>query len=134
GNGIFFEPSLYFAGSSTNDDFKNPLSGEITRYALAPTIQALFKLLYHLNGEKSLNAGIEGFFDFQYSDDRMGGSRIRDSAGRGLTLGRFVTGRGGGFLVDVSVLREFDAETRPEGTRFSAIIYRVFGPPSAQSP
>jgi hypothetical protein len=133
GNGIFFEPSLYFAGSSENDRFKNPLTSEITSYSLGPTMQALFKLLYHLNPEKTLNAGIEGFFDFQYRDDRMGGSRIHDSAEQGRMLGGIVSGVFAGFLIDVSVVREFDAKNRPEGTRFSAIVYRVFGPPAAAS-
>ncbi len=126
GNGIFFEPSLYLAGSSKNDRFKNPLTGELTSYSLGPTIQAMFKLLYHLNREKTLNAGIEGFFDFQYRDDRMGGSRIHDSTEQGRMLGPIVTGLFAGFLIDASVVREFDAENRPEGTRFSAIVYRVF--------
>jgi len=126
GNGIFFEPSLYFSGSTENDDFKNPLTGEKTTYQLAPSIQALFKLLYHLNRERTLNAGVEGFFDFQYRDDRMGGSRIHDSAERSHMMGPIVTGLAFGFLIDVSVLREWDAVNRPEGTRFSAIVYRVF--------
>jgi hypothetical protein len=134
GNGVFFEPSLYFAGSSKNDDFKNPLTSEITSYSLGPAMQALFKLLYHLNPEKTLNAGIEGFFDFQYRDDRMGGSRIHDSAEQGRMLGGIVSGLFAGFLIDGSVLREFDAKNRPEGVRFSLIVYRVFGPPAAASP
>jgi hypothetical protein len=126
GNGIFFEPSLYFSGSTENDNFKNPLTAEKTRYALAPSIQALFKLLYHLNPERTLNAGVEGFFDFQYQDDRMGGSRIHDSAERSHMMGPIVTGLLAGFLIDVSLLREFEARNRPEGTRVSAIVYRVF--------
>jgi hypothetical protein len=126
GNGIFFEPSLYFAGSTENDRFKNPVTGGLSRYQLGPTLQALFKLLYHLNRAKTLNAGAEGFFDFQYRDDRMDGSRIEDSAEESRMLGGIVSGVLAGFLVDVSVLREFDVRNRPEGTRFSAIVYRVF--------
>ncbi len=126
GNGIFFEPSLYFSGSTENDRFHNPLTGERSEYQLAPSIQALFKLLYHLNPARTLNAGVEGFFDFQYRDDRMDGSQIHGSAERSHMLGPIVTGLLAGFLVDVSVLREFEARNRPEGTRFSAIVYRVF--------
>jgi hypothetical protein len=126
GNGIFFEPSLYFAGSTKNDHFRNPVTGELSRYQLGPSVQALFKLLYHLNRARSLNAGIEGFFDFQYRDDRMDGSRIENAAEQSRMIGPIVTGLLAGFLVDVSLLREFEARNRPEGTRISAIIYRVF--------
>ena len=41
-------------------------------------------------------------------------------------LGPIATGVFGKFLVDASVLREFGAENRPEGRRFTVIVYRVF--------
>ncbi len=126
GNGIFFEPSLYFSGQTANDDFKNPLTAERTRYRAAPSLQALFKLIYHLNHERTVNAGMEGFFDFQLAADRMGGSRIHDSAERAKMLGPIATAFLGGFLMDLSVLREFDVRNRPEGTRVTLIVYRVF--------
>ena len=126
GYGIFFEPSLYFSGTTKNDRFQNPVSGELSRYQLGSSIQQLFKLLAHLNPSHTLNAGVEGFFDFQYRDDRMDGSRIRNSAEQSRMLGPIVTGTLGGFLLDASVLREFDARNRPQGTRFTAIVYRVF--------
>jgi len=126
GYGLFFEPSLYFAGSTVNPDFRNPLTGDRTRYQLGQTVQALFKLMANLDRASTRSLGVEGFFDFQYLDDRMGGSRIHDSAERALMLGPIATGVIAGFLVDASVLREFDVVNRPEGTRFTVIVYRVF--------
>ncbi len=126
GNGVFFEPSLYFAGSTKNDDFHNPATATRSRYQLGPTVQAMFKLLAHLDHAHTRNLGIEGFFDFQYRDDRMDGSRIRNSSERGCMLGPIATAVLRGFLIDLSVLREFDALNRPQGTRFTAIVYRVF--------
>jgi hypothetical protein len=126
GNGLFIEPSLYFAGSTSNPDFRNPLTGDRSSYQLGQTVQAMFKLIANLNQAHTRNLGIEGFFDFQYLDDRMDGSRIHNSAERGLMLGPIATGVFAGFLLDASVLREFGAENRPEGTRFTVIVYRVF--------
>ena len=126
GYGLFFEPSLYFAGSTVNPDFHNPLTGDRTSYQLGQTVQVLFKLVASLDKARTRNLGVEGFFDFQYLDDRMDGSRIHNSAERGLMLGPIATAVVAGFLVDASVLREFDAANRPEGTRFTVIVYRVF--------
>jgi hypothetical protein len=126
GNGLFFEPSLYFAGSTENDDFRNPLTGERSRYQLGQAVQVLFKLIANLDRARTRSLGIEGFFDIQYLDDRMDGSRIHNSAERGQMLGPIGTAVIGGFLVDASVLREFAAVNRPQGTRFTLIVYRVF--------
>ena len=86
----------------------------------------LFKLIANLDRAHTRNFGVEGFFDFQYLDDRMDGSRIYNSAERGLMLGPIASGVIAGFLVDASVLREFGVVNRPEGTRFTVIVYRVF--------
>jgi hypothetical protein len=56
----------------------------------------------------------------------MDDSRIRNSAERGCMLGPIATAVLRGFLIDLSVLREFDALNRPQGTRFTAIVCRVF--------
>ena len=126
GNGVFFEPSLYFSGQTENRRFKNPLTAERSHYQAGPSVQQLFKLVYHLNPERTQNLGIEGFFDFQYRDDRMGGSRIRGSTERSKMLGPIGTAVVRGFLIDFSLLREFDVRNRPEGTRVTLIVYRVF--------
>ncbi len=126
GNGLFFEPSLYFAGSTSNPDFRSPLTGDRSSYQLGQTVQVLFKLIANLNQARTRNLGIEGFFDFQYLDDRMDGSRIHNSAERALMFGPIATAVIAGFLVDASVLREFEAVNRPQGTRFTVIFYRVF--------
>ena len=126
GNGLFFEPSLYFSASTENHDFRNPAATTRLRYQLGPTVQALFKLLAHIDHAHTRNLGIEGFFDLQYRDDRMDDSRIRNSAERGCMLGPIATAVLRGFLIDLSVLREFDALNRPQGTRFTAIVCRVF--------
>jgi hypothetical protein len=124
GNGLFVSPAFYFAGSTDNDDFQNPVTGSRSTYRLAPTYQQLVTVLYHLSSRWS--AGFEGFFDFQLGDDRLDGSRIHGSAERGRMLGPVVTAAFGRLLLDMSVLREFEARNRPEGTRATAIIYLVF--------
>lgn len=126
GNGFFLALSVLFSGFTENDRFINPLNGERSRYQFGPSVQHIFKLLYHLNADHTLNFGAEGFFDFQRRDDRMDGSRIRNSAERSHMLGPVLSGVAGGFLMDLSVLREFDALNRPEGTRITAIVYRAF--------
>jgi hypothetical protein len=126
GNGFFLMLSVLSSGFTENDRFVNPLTGERSRYQLGPSIQHIFKLLYHLNRDHTLNFGALGFFDFQYRDDRMDGSRIHDSAERSHMLGPVLSGVAGGFLIDLSLLREFEARNRPEGTRVTIIVYRVF--------
>jgi len=124
GNGVYFSPAFYFAGASENDDFLNPATGERGCYQQGPDYQQIFKLLYHV--DKVWSAGFEGFFDLQVRDDRMDGSRVKNSSERSLMLGPIVTGAFGRVLLDASVLREFDVANRPQGTRFTAIVYLVF--------
>lgn len=126
GNGFFLMLSVLSSGFGENDRFRNPLSGDRSRYQFAPSVQHIFKLLYHLNAAHTLNFGAEGFFDFQYRDDRMDGSRIRNSAERNRMVGPVLSGVIGRFLIDITMLREFDALNRPEGTRITAIVYQVF--------
>jgi hypothetical protein len=126
GNGIFFEPSVYLSGTMSTARIRNPLTAAASDYQLGPSLQALFKLAYHLNRAHTINAGVEGFFDFQYRDDRMDGSIVEDSAERSYMLGPLLTAVFARFLVDLSVLRELNVRNRPEGTRLTAIVYRVF--------
>jgi hypothetical protein len=124
GNGLYVSPAFYLAGSTDNDDFQNPVTGSHSTYRFAPAYQQLLTVLYHVSSRWSV--GFEGFFDFQLADDRLDGSRIHGSVERGRMLGPLVTAAFGRLLVDVSVLREFEARNRPEGTRVTAILYVVF--------
>jgi hypothetical protein len=127
GHGVYFSPALYFSGASESDDFVNPLDGERTDYQLGPSIQAIFKLVFHLDRERRFGAGAAGFFDLQYEDDRMGGSRIENSKERSHMLGPIVTAvLGPRSFLDFSVMREFEQRNRPQGTRVSLIFYLVF--------
>ena len=124
GNGIFSNLRSTSRGRWARLGFRNPLTAAASDYQLGPSVQALFKLAYHLDRARTINAGIEGFFDFQYRDDRMDGSIIQNSAERSHMVVA-VTAVFAGFPAYLSVLREFDVRNRPEGTRFTAIVYRV---------
>jgi hypothetical protein len=127
GHGVYFSPALYFSGASESDDFVNPLGGERTDYQFGPSIQAIFKLVFHLDCDRRFGAGAAGFFDVQYRDDRMGGSRIENSKERSNMLGPLVTAvLGPRAFLDLSVMREFEQRNRPQGTRASLIFYLVF--------